>query len=166
VVGDAIGPARPAGRYTSGVMTLVRRGLAVLLQLFLLQASVLGSGPACVARLRAPAGAAVEAGAVAPAATSAPDAGPGTAHAAMHHERAPGAADAAAGASARRDRPAEPRPHGPTHCGLTLGCTAVLLAARSGELPSLAWRDAGVRVALVSSPHADRAAPAPPPPRG
>jgi hypothetical protein len=102
-------------------MSLARRCLAVLLYFALLQASVLGGGSGCAA---APAHG-LHRPAVAAAALPTNDVGH-LAHGDGGHQDTAAAAHAAPAGADRSPS----GPHGATHCGLTLGCTAAVVTAR------------------------------------
>jgi len=143
-------------------MRLLRRSVALLLNLLLLQVSILGGGAACSARTvhAAERGqpAAPEAAPVHGAHHGAPAASPSAqSHATRPHT---------VGAHAHGDveRPAGGAPQMP-HCGLAAACLAPALASRTEPLPAVTPVVVRARVAQERAPRSAITAPEPPPPR-
>jgi hypothetical protein len=143
-------------------MRLARRSVAVVLQLLLLQVSLMGSGVACAGSLLGPSPGSVHAaGRVTPRAPHSHGA-----QGAAHHARADASGRVnAQSPPAEHGRAPDPGPHGMTHCGMSVACAALALAAPASALPE-AISDAGrAPVTESDAPHSATTAPEPPPPR-
>jgi hypothetical protein len=143
-------------------MRLLRRSVALLLNLLLLQVFVLGGGAACSART---ARAAERGQPAAPAAAPVHDAHH-DAHAAapLAQSHAPRPHTLGAHAHGDAERPASDAPQMP-HCGLAAACLAPALASRTEPLPAVTPASARARVAQERAPRSAITAPEPPPPR-
>ena len=128
-------------------MRTLRRSLALLLHLLLLQATVLGGGAACVAR---PTGGV-------PAASGE--------HQGMRHGERPAAHHAGHDAD-QGDRAPDGPSGAPIHCGVAAACLTPALANRPAPLPLSASAPPRARATQDAAPRSATLAPEPPPPRG
>jgi hypothetical protein len=131
-------------------MSLPRRAVAVLLQLLLLQVSLLVAGTACARG--------AELAAVAAHAS----------HAASHHAASHHAASHHAASHHDAPRPSAPaqHDHGATHCMMAAGCALVAEETPTFETASLVVVHAALADAPARLHPSARQAPEPPPPRG
>lgn len=153
-------------------MSTLRRALAVVLNLLLLQLSVVGSGAACT---RAPTSGSmhgsthgsthdnVEGGAVEEShdATTGHASHVGTADAGRTSTNASGAAVAD-----RQEQPAHGSPRNAQHCAAAAGCGSMALASAEPALSSVQRVRTDAAPTRADAPRALAAAPEPPPPRG
>ena len=138
-------------------MLPIRRAVALLLNLLLLQLSALGGGAACaVSVAHAAQGAELDAAPV-----------HGEHHGGHDAEHGAPAGAPAAGAHAHGGDVDAPVSGSPTlpHCALAAACMAPALASGTEPLPSLVPLAARVRAAQDGAPRSATTAPEPPPPR-
>jgi hypothetical protein len=141
-------------------MRRLRRAVALLMNLLLLQAGVLGGGAACASRLAAVGGSADIA--AAPAAQDSDDAGHGAAHHGGH-----GSAEHHAPADRERDGDATVPTghHGPAHCTTSATCASMALASAAVTPPAEAVTTSPAVVARFDALRSTSVPPETPPPR-
>lgn len=166
-------------------MRLPRRALALVLNLLLLQLSLVGGGAACASwSVAAGSGGRAQHGAAQDAHRErAAGERHGTSHGAWHHGATAHGAPAGAAAAMREggvrggtehratvadadEQPSRGAPHDMQHCATAVGCVTIALPSADAALARLPMTDSPVASSRADTPRSLVVAPEPPPPRG